>query len=246
MIGFEPAGSFGPDVARRYDDSPRGDEEAAADFLAGYARGDSALEFAIGTGRIALPLAARGVRVDGIELSDAMVEQLRTKPGGKDLDVRVGDMTTTLTGRRYPLVYLVFNTIFNLLTQDDQVRCFENAARHLTDDGAFVVEAAVPSAWLPGNQYVNAERVEADAVVLDVCRYNPATQILDENHVRLSAEGIRMGPISCRLAWPTELDLMARLAGLRLTRRWGGWNQEPYTGEDLHVSVYQLVDRGND
>jgi len=149
MIGFDPAHSFGPDVARRYDQFPRGDEAAAVDFLAALARGDSALEFAIGTGRIAIPLAQRGVRVEGIELSAAMVEQLRTKPGGTDMDVHVGDMTTTQTGRTYPLVYLVFNTIFNLLTQDDQIRCFENAARHLADDGVFLVEAAVPSAWLP-------------------------------------------------------------------------------------------------
>jgi SAM-dependent methyltransferase len=242
MIGFDPAHSFGPDVARRYDQFPRGDEAAAADFLAEYARGDSALEFAIGTGRIAIPLAQHDVRVEGIELSAAMVEQLRTKPGGTDMDVHVGDMTTTQTGRTYPLVYLVFNTIFNLLTQDDQIRCFENAARHLTDDGAFLVEAAVPSAWLPRNQYVNAERVEAETVVLDVCRYDPVTQILDENHVRFDAAGVHLGPISCRLAWPSELDLMARLAGLRLVQRWGGWDREPYSGEGMHVSVYQLTD----
>jgi SAM-dependent methyltransferase len=242
MIGFDPARSFGPDVARRYDQFPRGDEAAAVDFLAELARGDSALEFAIGTGRIAIPLAQRGVRVEGIELSAAMVEQLRSKPGGTDMDIHVGDMTTTQTGRTYPLVYLVFNTIFNLLTQDDQIRCFENAARHLTDDGVFLVEAAVPSAWLPRNQYVNAERVEAETVVLDVCRYDPVTQILDENHVRFDAAGVHLSPISCRLAWPSELDLMARLAGLRLVQRWGGWDSEPYSGEGMHVSVYQLTD----
>jgi hypothetical protein len=158
------------------------------------------------------------------------------------MDVHVGDMTTTQTGRTYPLVYLVFNTIFNLLTQDDQIRCFENAARHLTDDGVFLVEAAVPSAWLPRNQYVNAERVEAETVVLDVCRYDPVTQILDENHVRFDASGVHLGPISCRLAWPSELDLMARLAGLRLVQRCGGWDRERYSGEDMHVSLYQLTD----
>jgi SAM-dependent methyltransferase len=238
MQGFDPADSFGADAAARYDDHPRGDEDAAAAFLAGLAKGGSALEFAIGTGRIALPLAERGIRVDGIELSSDMVERLRAKPGGDQLDVLVGDMTTTSTGRTYALVYLVFNTIFNLLTQDDQIRCFENAARHLTDDGVFLVEAAVPSAWLPGNQYVNAERVETAAVVLDVCRYDPATQILDENHVRLDAAGVHLSPISCRLAWPTELDLMARLAGLRLHNRWADWNQAPYTGEGMHVSLY--------
>lgn len=238
MDNFDPASSFGPAASAHYDDERRGDEEAAVAALAELAGTKTALEFAIGTGRIALPLAKRGVRVDGIELSPDMVARLRTRPGGRDLDVRIGDMSTTSTGRTYPLVYLVFNTIFNLLTQDDQIRCFENAARHLDDDGVVLIEAAVPSAWLPSNQYVNAERVEAGGVVLDVCRYDPATQVLDENHVRLDPNGVHLGPISCRLAWPTELDLMARLAGMRLLNRWGGWEREPYTGQGKHVSVY--------
>ena len=117
------------------------------------------------------------------------------------------------------------------------MRCFESAVRHLDADGISVIKAAVPSAWLPSNQYVNAERVEAGNVVLDVCRYDPATQILDENHVRLDRDGVALSPISCRLAWPTELDLMARLAGMRLDR-WGGWEREHYPGEGKHVSVY--------
>ncbi len=240
MYGFQPSESFGPDVAGRYDDSPRGDEGAAADLLAQLAGDGAALEFAIGTGRIALPLAHRGVRVEGIELSRSMVDVLRSKPGGAALNVTVGDMTSVHTGKRYEVVYLVFNTIFNLLTQDDQVRCFENAAGHLTDTGVFLVEAAVPSAWLPTHSYASPERVDLDAVTLDVCTYDPATQILDENHVHISKdEGIRFGPISCRLTWPSELDLMARLAGLRLADRWGGWHRQPYTGKGMHVSTYR-------
>jgi SAM-dependent methyltransferase len=239
MEGFSPETSFRGASAASYDDEARGDEDAAAAFLAARAPGGTALEFAIGTGRIAVPLVERGVRVDGIELSGDMVEQLRAKPASADLDVVVGDMSTASTGRTYDLVYLVFNTIFNLLTQDDQVRCFENAARHLTADGCFVVEAGVPSSWLPQRSYVDAERVAADGVTLDVCRYDPATQILDENHVRITAGAIRFGPISQRLAWPAELDLMARIAGLRLRERWGGWDGQPYTGEGLHVSVYE-------
>lgn len=240
MDGFQPRESFGPDVAARYDDSPRRDETAAVDLLAQLAGDGAALEFAIGTGRIALPLAQRGVPVEGIELSQAMVDVLRRKPGGPALDVTVGDMTSVHTGRTYEVVYLVFNTIFNLLTQDDQVRCFENAAGHLTDSGVFLVEAAVPSAWLPAHAYANPEEISLDAVTLDVCTYDPVTQILDENHVRLSKnEGIRFAPISCRLAWPSELDLMARLAGLRLADRWGGWHRQPYTGKDMHVSTYR-------
>jgi len=247
MQGFTPEGGFGPDVAARYDTHPRGDEDACADFLAGVAgvaglaglaASRGALEFAIGTGRVALPLSRRGVRVDGIELAQAMVDALRSHPGGAELNVRVGDMTTTSMDRRYGLVFLVYSTIFNVLTQDGQVECFENAARHLDQDGVFVIEAAVPSAWLSADSYARPELVEPDAVTLDVCSYDPATQILDENHVRIGTDGIRFAPISCRLAWPSELDLMARLAGLKLVERWGGWQRQPYTGNDAHVSVY--------
>jgi SAM-dependent methyltransferase len=238
--GFDPAHSFGPDVAARYDDESRGDEKETVDFLSELSGDGTVLELAIGTGRIALPLAERGVRVDGIELSEAMVARMREKPGGDALDVVIGDMSAVdapTTG--YRLVYLVFNTIHNLLTQDDQVRCFENAARHLSAGGFFVVEAGMPGAWLRGGQFVDAEYVANDAVVLDVNRYDPVTQILEENHVRLSNDGIRMGPICQRIAFPSELDLMARLAGLRLLSRTGGWCGEPYTADSKrHVSVY--------
>lgn len=240
MEGFNPATSFGPDVAKRYDDHPRGDEPETVDFLVRLARGDAALEFAIGTGRVALPLAERGVRVDGIELSPDMVVRLREKPGGADVAVAMGDMAhTSGPQEKYPLVYLVFNTIYNLLTQEDQVRCFENAARHLGTDGVFVVEAGVPSAWLRGNQFVNVENLTNGEVVLDVNRYDPVTQLLDENHVCLTNDGVRLGPISCRLIWPSEMDLMARIAGLHLIDRWGGWNAELFTAAShRHVSVY--------
>lgn len=243
MKGFDPAAAFGASVAADYDDTPRGDEAESVQFLTAVAQqrqpeSPSALEFAIGTGRIGLELVERGVRVDGIEISGHMMDRLQNKPGGSTLDVRLGDMATTTTGKTYPLVYLVFNTIFNLLTQDDQVRCFENAAHHLTQNGIFLVEAAVPSACLPKDQYVNAEKIEPTSVTFDVCRYDPATQILDENHVSLTEGGVRFNPVSCRLAWPSELDLMARIAGLQLVERWGGWNREPYTGRGRHVSLY--------
>lgn len=239
MDAFDPATSFGPDVAARYDDHPRGDEAETVDFLAQLVEGGAALELAIGTGRIGLPLSARGVRVDGIELSADMVARLREKPGGADLAVVIGDMSHAQAPGPYRLVYLVFNTIFNLLTQDDQVRCFTNAARHLDHDGVFVVEAGVPQAWLRGRQFVNAEYVGTDEVVLDVNRYDPVTQILDENHVHLGDHGLRLEPISCRVASPGELDLMARIAGLRLLDRWSGWRRESFTAESVrHVSVY--------
>lgn len=239
MEGFHPTTSFGPDTARRYDDRLRGDEEATASFLAEYARDGRALELAIGTGRIALRLAEHGVRVDGIELSPHMVSRLREKAGGDGLDVVIGDMASETTGRTYPLVYLVFNTLYNILTQEGQVECFENAARHLDEDGVFVVEAAPPWAWIRGEQFVNVERVTSGSVTLDVNRYDHVTQVLDESHVSLSTDGIDLAPISCRLVWPSEMDLMARLAGLRLVERSGGWSGERFDASSpFHVSVY--------
>ncbi|MCB0160269.1 MAG: class I SAM-dependent methyltransferase [Caldilineaceae bacterium] len=185
MKDFDPIASWNATVASRYVNHLRGDEEAAASFLAEYAQEGDALEFAIGTGRIAFPLLENGVRVDGIEASPQMVERLRAKPRGLEINVTIGDMSVTSAGRQYKLVYLVYNTIFNLLTADDQIRCFENAARHLTTDGYFIVETAVPHAWIePGkSDYVHAEYVGTTEVGFDVARYDPVTQLLEENHV---------------------------------------------------------------
>ena len=242
MRAFDPNNSFGPDVAAHYDrDQSRGDEQAAAEFLAACAANGRALEFAIGTGRIALPLAALDVAVDGIELSPAMVERLRAKAGGQALRVELGDMTNVQMGGTYSLVYLVYNTIFNLLTVDDQVRCFENAAHHLDDGGVFVVETALPHAWVrPGaTDYVHTEFVELDAVGFDVARYDPVTQLLSENHVSITEQGVRFMPIVCRLVTPGEMDLMARIAGLRLVERFGSWQRSPFAAASVaHVSVY--------
>jgi len=239
---YEPMASFDQVAAERYDQvHQRGDEDAAVELLAQLADGGPALELAIGTGRIALPLAARGIEVDGIDLSPAMVDQLRAKPGGDRIPVTIGDFADVPVPGTYRLVFVVFNTLFNLLTQDDQVRCFENVAAHLTDDGTFVVEAFVPSFLhrLRDHQYVDAEAVGIDAVRLDVGRHDPVAQLLDESHVSLSPAGVRLTPIVTRYAWPSELDLMARLAGLRLAERWGGWSREPFDAASrLHVSVY--------
>jgi SAM-dependent methyltransferase len=237
---YEPDMSFREDTAEIYDDEPRGDEEAAVAFLAELAGEGPALELAIGTGRIALPLAARGIRVDGIDFSAAMVAKLREKPGGGDLSVTMGDFADVAVNGRYRLVYVVYNTLFNLLTQDDQVRCFENVAAHLTEDGSFVVEALVPNFLhtLHGDQYVHAEDVGVDEVWLDVGRHDPAAQRHDETHVRLSPQGVQLFPIVQRYAWPSELDLMARIAGLHLTQRWDGWNREPFSSTGNVVSVY--------
>jgi SAM-dependent methyltransferase len=233
--------SFDEDVARRDRDFRRGDETAAVAFLAQLAGPGPALELGIGTGRIALPLAAHGIRVDGIDLSPAMVDQLRAKPDGDQLSVTVGDMAEVPVSGTYRLIYVVFNTLFNLLTQEDQVRCFENVAVHLADDGSFVVEAFVPTFLyqLRNNQYVDVETVEVDEVRLDLLRHDPATQMIEESHVSLSRAGVRLNPVVQRYAWPSELDLMARIAGLRRKGHWGGWNREPFNSDSsAHVSVY--------
>ena len=241
MKEFNPASSFGATVAAHYDDSPRGDESAAVQFLQTIAPTTDALEFAIGTGRIALPLAATGIQVDGIELSHDMIARLHAKPAGANIHVVQGDMSTVQMGQRYGLVYLVFNTIFNLLTVDGQIECFANAARHLSDEGVFVVETALPHTWMPSGKsdYVHAEQVNLDSVMFDVARYDPVTQHLSENHVRISAQGISMQPIVCRLITPGEMDLMARMAGLKLVHRFANWQKTPFDAQSTaHVSVY--------
>lgn len=241
MREYEPVMSFDEESAAGYDRRLRGDEGDTVAFLRALAGDWPALELAIGTGRIALPLAASGVRVDGIDLSTAMVAQLRAKPGGDALDVTIGDFAAVPVAGSYGLIYLVFNTFFNLLTQDDQVRCFQNVAAHLDDDGRFVLEAFVPSYLhrLRDEQYVDAEAIGVGAVTLDVGRHDAVNQILEESHVSLSRSGITLNPIVCRYAWPSEIDLMARIAGLRLVERTGGWRGEPFTASSaLHVSVY--------
>lgn len=245
MQDYEPIMSFGEEDAEHYDAEPdvalRADPSATVTFLERLAGGGPALELAIGTGRVALPLAARGVRVDGVDFSPAMVARLRAKPGGDQLAVTLGNFADVPVQGSYRLIYLVFNTLFNLLTQDDQVRCFENVAAHLTDEGAFVVEAMVPTylTRLRDNQYVDAESVGVSEVWLDVGRHDPVAQRLEESHVHLTSKGVRVYPIVQRYAWPSELDLMARIAGLRLKERWAGWNREPFTASSTnHVSVY--------
>jgi SAM-dependent methyltransferase len=241
MENYEPILSFGEDTAEIYDDVNRGDELATVAFLEQLAGDGPVLELAIGTGRIALPLAARGVRVDGIDISPAMVAKLRAKPGGDQISVTMGDFADVPVPGTYRLIFVVFNTLFNLLTQEDQVRCFENVAAHLTDDGSFVVEAFVPIflTGLHNDQYVDAEAIGVNEVRLDVGRHDAVTQRLEESHVVLSREGMRLYPIVTRYAWPSELDLMARIAGLRLKDRWAGWNREPFNStSSRHASVY--------
>lgn len=241
MKGYQPVMTFGEGTAARDVTALRGDEAPAVACLEQLAGGGPALELGIGTGRIALPLAARGIRVDGIDISPAMVAQLRARPGGAQIPVTMGDFAGVPVSGVYRLIYVVFNSFFNLLTQEDQVRCFENVAAHLTDDGVFLIETFVPTFLygLRNDQYVDTESIEVDEVRLDLLRHDRATQIIEESHVSLSAAGVRLNPVVQRYAWPSELDLMGRIAGLRLKHRWGGWKGEPFTSASrLHVSVY--------
>jgi SAM-dependent methyltransferase len=238
---YEPAMSFDEDVARSYDKGLRGDEDAAVAFLRDAAEGGPALELAIGTGRIALPLAAHGITVDGIDIAPAMVARLREKPGGDRIAVTMGDIADVPVEGRYRLVYVVYNSLFNLLTQDEQVRCFCNVATHLAGDGVFVVEAFTPGYLhrLRDDQYVDAEEIRVDKVWLDVARHDPVAQRLVKNHVSFADAGIALNPVVLRYAWPSELDLMARIAGLRLADRFGGWERQPFDARSrLHVSIW--------
>jgi SAM-dependent methyltransferase len=241
MDDYGPS-TYGDRIADVYDAwfHPPSDPAAAVDFLAELAGSGPALELAIGTGRIALPLATRGVEIRGIDASTAMVDKLREKQGGTDIQVTMGDFTDVAVEGRFRLVFVVFNTLFALLTQDDQRRCVRNVADHLTDDGVFVVEAFVPDLGrFDRGQRVDARGVELDRAFLEVSRHDAGNQRVSSQLIVLEETGFRMFPVELRYIWPSELDLMAELAGLRLRERWGDWNREPFTGEGKHVSVYE-------
>ena len=229
---------FAGPVAERYDAAlgERGDPAvvgATVDFLAELAGAGPALELGIGTGRIALPLAVRGVRVHGIDLSPDMVAQLRAKPGGDELPVTIGDFSATKVDGRFSLVYIVFNTINNLTSQEAQAACFANAAAHLEPGGCFVVEVGVPP-----SEPLSVFDLSDTHVGVD--EYEPATQRLVSHHFSLVDGRWESLSMPFRAVWPGELDLMARLAGMRLRERWSGWQREPFTDESTkHVSVWE-------
>jgi Methyltransferase domain len=236
-------GFFGEDVASVYDERVGGMFDPAVvtpvvDLLSDLAGGGAALEFGIGTGRIALPLAGRGIRVHGIDDSEAMVARLRSKPGGEDIGVTMGDFATTRVEGRFSVVYLVFNTIFNLVTQEAQVACFQNAAAHLESGGRFVIETGVPDLQsLPLGQTIIPFRADPEGLSFDV--YDVATQRFSSQHYVFADGDVKTYPVEFRYAWPAEFDLMARLAGMTLQNRWAGWRQEPFTSlSRSHVSVY--------
>jgi SAM-dependent methyltransferase len=240
----ETDGHFGESVAATYDTS-EGEMfdpmviDTAVGVLAELAPGGRALEFGIGTGRIALPLARRGLRVHGIDLSRAMVARLLAKPGGKDIGVSIGDFATTKVDGTFALAYLVFNTIMNLTTQAAQVACFRNAAAHLEPGGCFVIEVMVPDLRrLPPGQSAVPFHVSDTRLGFDV--YDVATQAMTSNHVEVVDGRGQYLIVPFRYVWPSELDLMAELAGLRLRERWENWQRQPFTSESRqHVSIWE-------
>ena len=237
-------GVFDERIASTYDDPD--DEmwtavaiDPVVDVLAGLAGAGRALEFAIGTGRIAVPLAARGVPVVGIELSNAMVARMRAKPGGNAIPVAIGDIATTTVDGTFNVVFLVFNTIMNLTTQAAQVACFRNAAAHLEPGGTFVIEVMTPDLRRlpPGQEHVV---FDAGKTHWGIDAYDVANQGLVSHHFAVTAGGIELDSMPFRYVWPAELDLMAEMAGMRLRDRWAGWTQEPFTSESRsHVSVWE-------
>ena len=239
-----PEDHFGEPVAARYDESSAdmfdpAVVEPVVDFLAELAGDGAALELGIGTGRIALPLSQHGVRVHGIDLSEAMVARLRAKPGAESIAVTIGDFATTRVEGAFSLAYLVFNTINNLTTQDEQVACFENVAAHLEPGGCFVIEVGVPQLRRlpPGDTFV---AFDVSPTHLGFDEYDVVSQGLVSHHYSLVDGEWEVRSIPFRYVWPAELDLMARIAGMRLRERWADWTRAPFTSESAsHVSVWE-------
>ena len=237
-----PENHFGEEVAAEYDDSGEHDWmftpeaiDPVVALLAALAGEGRALELGIGTGRIALPLAERGVPVHGIDLSEAMVERLRAKPGSDGIGVTIGDFATTRVEGEFTVAYVVYNTIQNLTTQDAQAACFENVAAHLAPGGCFVIEVGLPALQkLPFGETIRPFALGDDHLGFD--EYDIANQGLISHHYTRTADGtFKKSSAPFRYVWPSELDLMARLAGLTPRERWSGWNGEPFTSESTKL-----------
>ncbi|HVL98768.1 MAG TPA: class I SAM-dependent methyltransferase [Egibacteraceae bacterium] len=243
MAEHDP-GAYGRHAASDYDDLTAllvQDTAATVEALVELADGGPVVEFGIGTGRLALPLRARGVEVAGVEGSEDMRDLLRAKPGGSDIPVEIGDFAHARVPGAHALVALAFNTVYALPSQEAQVACFANAAAHLRPGGRFVLDA-----WLPdpgafrGHQSVRTLAVRDDVVVVETALHDPVNQRMTTTKVRYRNGEVRLFPANHRYAWPGELDLMARLAGMHLEHRWGGWTREPFTADStMHVSVYR-------
>jgi len=238
--------TYGEQIADAYDELlpelVAATTEASVDFLSSIAKRPRALELGIGTGRIAIPLCERGFEVTGIDASPAMIKRLRAKRGGDAIPVEIGDFADVKVRGRWPLIYVAFNTFFALLTQEAQIRCFQRVAPRLTSDGVFVISAFVPDlARFDRGQRVGATRIDLDSVNLEASQHDPAAQTVSSAQIVVSGSGVKVYPVRLRYAFPSELDLMARLAGMRLRERFGGWLREPFGPSSVsHVSVYEL------
>lgn len=235
--------TYGERYAEVYDEWFGAYEEDTISTLAEMAGGGRALELGIGTGRVALPLLAKGVEVHGIDSSPAMVAKLRAKPDGEKIPVAVGDFADVSVEGEFSLIYVVLNTFTVLLTQEEQVRCFANAARHLAPGGLFLVEAFVPDLNLfRERQTIRVSRVTTELASLHVAKLDLVSQRVTGQQVAITDGGVHLYPIQIRYAWPSEIDLMARLAGMRLRHRWGNWRREDFTSQsDKHISGYAMA-----
>lgn len=238
---FDDPGLFGRFAAEHYDDGPELDPAPAVDFLAGLAAGGPVLELAIGTGRVALPLAARGLAVAGVDASAEMVAKMRAKPGGAQLPVALGDMADVPVSGRYPLVYLVYNTLFNLVREQRQRDCFRNVARVLAPGGAFVVETYVPDpADFDRDEQVQVRDVTGHSATIRMHRYDRDEQTFVRQTITFDSAGVHLSPFSMRYCWPDQIDEMAEAAGLRLAERYADWHRRPFDPTSTtHVSVYR-------
>ena len=218
-----------------------GTTEAAIELLSEFALPGRTLELAIGTGRVALPLAERGCRIEGIEASPLMVEKLRQKPGGHGIPVTIGDMSEVKADGMFDFVFLIFNTLYNLTSQAAQVHCFRNAASMLAPGGAFLIEAFVPDlSQFHDHRSVKPRHVGFSSLALEAAVHDPTTQRIDYQVLRVTSEGTKLTPLPMRYAWPQETDLMAQLAGMDLETRWGGWDKSDFTANSrMHISVYR-------
>ena len=236
--------TYGDRIAEIYDELYGDYDPAAIELLADLAGAGPALELGIGTGRIALPLRERGVEVQGIDVSEAMISKLRSKQDGTEIEVLSGSFADFEIDRRFRLVYVVFSTFFSLLTQEEQVSCFRSVSEHLAPGGMFVLEVFVPDLGrFVDGQTVRAVTLREDEVQLNVSQVDPAAQQVTGQHVLLSQQGISLYPVKVRYAWPSELDLMAQLAGLSLRHRWSSWSKEAFTAESKkNISVYGKTD----
>lgn len=237
------AATYGERIAEVYDEwyLPRMDPTHAVELLAELAGGGRALELGIGTGRVALPLAARGVRVSGIDASQAMVDRLRAKRGGEGIAVTIGDFADVAVEGSFSLVYVPFTTFSALLSQAEQIRCMRNVAAHLEPGGWFVLDAFVPDLdRFSGNQAVSVQEIRSTGVFLDASRHDPVRQRVDSSHMVLTESGVRLYPVALRYAWPAELDAMAMVAGLALAQRYGAYDRRAFDAASTrHVSVYR-------